>query len=254
MFLLDARLSQVLQWILFNLSARPSTLHASPAHSTRPSHTPLVPRTLYSSPTHSIHPPHTRTVLPTMNGKAEPSSVRLICSKGEILEVERSVAMKLKYVKNLIDKMDVTSGCAIPMGGIDKHTLNAIFRFIKYTTDMEKNQDPKRMESWKQFFENEDFSLLKLIEVRFSSSIFHLVSVSGLLWRKAFVLTSWLPLTVHIHCLFLIYFKRLPSSSIFRNCMTSDVNGSYTEFFVLRDCADNILHSLIQTDNKGRQT
>ena len=178
MFLLAARLTQVLQCILFYLSARPSTLHASPAHSTRPSHTPLVPRTLYSSPTHSIHPPHTRTVLPTMNGKAEPSSVRLICSKGEILEVERSVAMKLKYVKNLMDKMDVTSGCAIPMGGIDKHTLNAIFRFIKYTTDMEKNQDPKRMESWKQFFENEDFSLLKLIEVRFSSSIFHLVSVT----------------------------------------------------------------------------
>ena len=108
-----------------------------------------------------------------MNGMTEPSSVRLICSEGEILEVERSVAMKLKYVKNLMDKMDVTSGCAIPMGGIDKHRLDSIFRFVKYT-DMENKNNPSPMESWKQVFENEDTSLFKLIEVRFSSCIFHL--------------------------------------------------------------------------------
>ena len=109
-----------------------------------------------------------------MNGMTESSSVRLICSEGEVLEVERSVAMKLNYVKNLIDKMDVTSECAIPMGGIDKHTLDGIFRFVKYT-DMENKNNPSSMESWKQFFENEDTSLFKLMEVRFSSCIFHRV-------------------------------------------------------------------------------
>ena len=67
------------------------------------------------------------------------------------------------------------------MGGIDKLTLDAIFRFVKYTTDMKEKNDHNGLEKWKQVFENEDLSLFKLIEVRFSSCIFHLVSVSGLL-------------------------------------------------------------------------
>ena len=116
-----------------------------------------------------------------MNGKAEPSSVRLICSEGEILEVERSVAMKLNYVKNLMDKMDATSEGTIPMRGIDKLTLDAIFRFVEYTTDMKEKSHPNGLEKWKQVFENEDLSLFKLIEERFSNCISHLVSVSGFL-------------------------------------------------------------------------
>ena len=81
-----------------------------------------------------------------MNVMKEPSSLRLICSEGEILVVERSVAKKLKYVKNLMDKMDVTSEGAISMGGIDKLTLDAIFRFVKRTTDMKEKNDHNGLE------------------------------------------------------------------------------------------------------------
>ena len=97
-----------------------------------------------------------------------PITLKLKSRDGEIFEVEKPVAMKINFVKNMLEDVDEKDAHEIPMGDVEASILAKVVEFCKFRHQQELNQtSADEVDRWEKAFVQIDKStLFQLILVR----------------------------------------------------------------------------------------